>query len=144
MSNYEHKAKYYETDQMGIIHHSNYIRWMEEARMEYLDSIGFPMEKIEAEGVVSPVVSVQCEYRKSCYLNETIGISVQVQEFKGVKLILNYRMYEKESGELRATGNSVHCFTGKNGQLVMLKKVMPGLHQALTEAAEKHSSLDAD
>ena len=46
---YEHECKYYETDQMGIIHHSNYIRFMEEARIAFLKQIGFPMEKIEAE-----------------------------------------------------------------------------------------------
>ena len=40
--NYIHQAQYYETDQMGIIHHSNYIRWMEEARIAYMDELGFP------------------------------------------------------------------------------------------------------
>lgn len=136
MQDYEHQAKYYETDQMGIIHHSNYIRWMEEARMEYLNQIGFPMEKIEAAGVVSPVVSVDCEYKKSCFLNEIICIKVIVQEYKGIKLKLQYQMYEKKTGVLRATGSSVHCFCNRNGQLIMLKKTMPELHQALLTAAE--------
>ena len=55
---YEHHAKYYETDQMGIIHHSNYIKWMEEARIGFLDSIGLPFQSVEAMGIVSPVVSL--------------------------------------------------------------------------------------
>lgn len=130
---YEHQAQYYETDQMGIIHHSNYIRWMEEARMEYLNRLGFPMESIEAAGVVSPVVSVSCEYKRSCYLNEVIVIRVSVSEYKGVKLVLSYVMTEKKTKELRAAGESVHCFTSKNGQLVMLKKVLAGLDKALRE-----------
>lgn len=132
---YEHQAQYYETDQMGIIHHSNYIRWMEEARMEYLNQLGFPMEKIEAFGIVSPVVSVSCEYRKSCYLNEILCIRVKVQEYKGVKLILNYEITEKKTGQLRACGTSVHCFTSRAGGLVMLKKVIPELDKALREQA---------
>lgn len=42
---YVHQAQYYETDQMGIIHHSNYIRWMEEARIAYMDEVDFPYKQ---------------------------------------------------------------------------------------------------
>ena len=131
MQDYTHKAQYYETDQMGIIHHSNYIRWMEEARMNYLSEIGFPMEKIEAWGIVSPVVDVNCKYKKSCRLNEVIGIHIMVQEYNGVKLVLKYEMYEKQSGELRAVGTSTHCFTDREGRIVSLKKRYPQLDTAL-------------
>ena len=55
---YIHQAQYYETDQMGIIHHSNYIRWMEEARIAYMDELGFPYKKVEEAGIISPVLSV--------------------------------------------------------------------------------------
>lgn len=139
MQDYEHQAKYYETDQMGIIHHSNYIRWMEEARIDYLGAIGFPMEKIEEAGVVSPVVTVSCEYRRSCRLNEWICVHIEVQRYNGIKLTLGYRMYEKESGEVRANGTSSQCFTTKDGKLLNLKKAYPALHQALTAfAASSH------
>lgn len=128
---YEHKAQYYETDQMGIIHHSNYIRWMEEARMDYLSSVGFPMERIEAAGIVSPVVSVNCKYKKVCRLNEVICISISVKEYNGIKLVLEYEMIEKTSGELRTVANSEHCFTNKAGMLVNVKKAYPELDAAL-------------
>lgn len=133
---YEHKAQYYETDQMGIIHHSNYIRWMEEARMNYLSGIGFPMERIEAEGIVSPVVSVQCKYKKVCRLNEVICIHIKVKEYNGIKLVLEYEMYEKTSGELRTVASSEHCFTNKSGMLVNLKKGYPGLDEGLRSTTE--------
>ena len=58
MSKYIHKVHYYETDKMGITHHSNYIRFMEEARMNYLAESGFTMTRLEAEGISSPVVSL--------------------------------------------------------------------------------------
>ena len=54
MSIYTHKVNYYETDKMGITHHSNYIRFMEEARMNYLSEIGYPMTRLEEEGIASP------------------------------------------------------------------------------------------
>ena len=56
MQNYVHVVNYYETDKMGITHHSNYIRWMEEARVEFLDSIGDGFDKLEAHGVFSPAL----------------------------------------------------------------------------------------
>lgn len=131
MQDYEHRAQYYETDQMGIIHHSNYIRWMEEARMHFLSLIGFPMEKIEAAGIVSPVVSVECKYKKVCRLNEIICIHINVKKYDGVKLVLEYEMYERGTGELRTVGGSSHCFTDREGRVVALKKAYPELHMAL-------------
>lgn len=50
---YEHHAKYYETDQMGIIHHSNYIKWMEEARMDLMEQIGLSYKEMEAMEIIS-------------------------------------------------------------------------------------------
>ncbi len=133
---YEHKAQYYETDQMGIIHHSNYIRWMEEARMNYLSSIGFPMERIEASGIVSPVVSVDCRYKQVCRLNEVICIHITVKEYNGIKLVLGYEMKEKVSGELRTVASSEHCFTSKDGKLVSVKKAYPELDKALRKTVQ--------
>lgn len=131
MQDYVHRAQYYETDQMGIIHHSNYIRWMEEARMDFLSRIGFPMERVEAAEIVSPVVSVECRYKKVCRLNEDIRIHISVEKYDGVKLELEYEMYEQETGELRAVGSSSHCFTDREGRIVTLKKAYPDLHAAL-------------
>lgn len=58
MKPYIHRVQYYETDRMGITHHSNYIRWMEEARVAFLEEIDWGYDRLEAEGVVSPVLSV--------------------------------------------------------------------------------------
>lgn len=60
---YTHTVQYYETDRMGITHHSNYVRWMEEARTHFLAAIGWDYAKIEAAGIISPVVSVNCRYQ---------------------------------------------------------------------------------
>ena len=51
MSTYKHAIQYYETDKMGITHHSNYVRWMEEARMDFLSQIGYGMKQLEADGI---------------------------------------------------------------------------------------------
>ena len=59
---YEHHAKYYETDQMGIIHHSNYVKWMEEARLDLMDQIGLNYRQMEDMEIISPVLSISVEY----------------------------------------------------------------------------------
>ena len=56
MSVYNHRVQYYETDRMGIVHHSNYVRWMEEARVDFLARLGFPYDVMEARGVISRCV----------------------------------------------------------------------------------------
>ena len=53
---YEHQTQYYETDQMGVIHHSNYIRWFEEARIDLMRQMGIGYEEMEAQGIISPVL----------------------------------------------------------------------------------------
>ncbi len=61
---YTRIAQYHETDQMGIIHHANYVKWMEEARVAFLDEIGWSYKRIEEEGIVSPVAGISLEYKK--------------------------------------------------------------------------------
>ena len=63
MKPYMHKVQYYETDMMGVVHHANYLHWMEEARIDLMDRLGFPYAEMEQKGVFSPVKSLSCEYR---------------------------------------------------------------------------------
>ena len=60
---YQHKAQYYETDQMGCVHHSNYIRWFEEARTDLLEQLGFSYGHMEELGILCPVLEVHVEYK---------------------------------------------------------------------------------
>ncbi|MBE5852844.1 MAG: acyl-CoA thioesterase [Lachnospiraceae bacterium] len=133
---YEHECKYYETDQMGVVHHSNYIRFMEEARIDFLDQIGFPMDVIEAGGVVSPVVGINCQYKNMSYFKDILCIKVFIKEYSGVRFSIGYEMADKKTGQLRAVGESSHCFLTKDGKIVMLKKVMPELDLTFREFAK--------
>lgn len=133
---YKHKVQYYETDKMGITHHSNYIRWMEEARIDFLDTLGYGFDKLEAEGIVSPVVSVDCEYKKTSTFPDAISIEVSVAEFKGVKLKLHYRMFN-EKGELVCESNSSHCFLNGRGMPMRLNKEYPDFYQLLIGLVEQ-------
>ena len=133
MQGYIHKVNYYETDKMGIVHHSNYIRFMEEARMQYLDDIGVSMKSIEALGITSPVVSVDCNYKHPCTYGDEIGIAVKVKQYTGVKLKLFYEMRNTHSDVVVATASSEHCFIDSTGKPVAVKKSIPQLDKVLNQ-----------
>ncbi|MGN0164589.1 MAG: acyl-CoA thioesterase [Lachnospiraceae bacterium] len=132
MNLYHHKVQYYETDKMGIVHHSNYIRWMEEARVDFLEQLGIGFDKLEAMGIISPVVAVEGRYRYVTTFPESITISVVIEEFKGVKLKLKYTM--TNAGQTVVfEGYSEHCFQNRNGKIINLKKEFPEVFSQLTE-----------
>ena len=126
---YIHHAKYYETDQMGIVHHSNYIRWMEEARMDVMSQFGISYRDIEEQGVISPVVSVSCQYKSMVHFDDTVQIQVKVVKYNGVRLDLEYEMTDSFTGELRTKGTSTHCFLDKEGRVISLKRDCPEIDE---------------
>ena len=133
---YTHKVHYYETDKMGITHHSNYIRWMEEARVAYLDSINLSYAKLEETGIISPVTSVECNYKKTSTFDDVISIKVYVTEFKGVKLKLKYEM-TNEDGEVCVIATSMHCFLNAEGSLINIRKEYPDIYDILSNEVER-------
>jgi len=125
------QAQYYETDQMGIVHHSNYIRWMESARTEYLAQIGLPYDEMEAAGIISPVLSVNCEYKAMVHFREKVEIEVWIKRYNGVKLTVGYRMTNQNAQKVCTLGESCHCFLTKEGKPVSLKRSYPEWDQIL-------------
>ena len=125
MQPYERRVFYYETDQMGIVHHSNYIRWMEEARIDYMHRAGLDYEAMEQTGIIMPVTGVDCRYKISVRFNETIRISVIPDFFNGVRAAFRYEIRNRD-GQLKAQASSEHCFLdGQSRRPVNLKKRLP-------------------
>ncbi len=139
MKPYEHKVQYYETDKMGITHHSNYIRWMEEARIDYLDQIGWNYAKLEGMGIISPVRAVDCHYRATTTFDDRITIHAGIEDFNGVVLRLRYSM-TNEAGTKVFEGFSEHCFLNREGRILRLKKEYPDFYHALMERVPKKES----
>ncbi len=136
MSKYIHKVNYYETDKMGITHHSNYIRFMEEARMNFLSEIGYSMTRLEKEGITSPVISVNCEYKRPTTYDDTIEIEITLTQYTGVKLSLSYIMKNSNDGSIVATASSTHCFIDENGRPIAIKKRAPEFDAVLKNASQ--------
>lgn len=133
---YEHHAKYYETDQMGIIHHSNYVRWMEEARMDLMAQIGLNYKEMEKMEIISPVISIEVTYQSMVRFDDTVVIVPKLVKYNGIKMEVEYTMYDKETGEIRTTAKSSHCFLNAAGKPISLKRSYPELDTRFFELKE--------
>lgn len=133
---YQHKAQYYETDQMGIVHHSNYIRWFEEARTDFLEQAGYSYKRFEDEGIISPVLEVHAQYKSMVRYSDIVNIEVHMRAFNGLKFTLEYIISDSITGKVCVTGTSEHCLLDKDSKPIRLKKVNPQLYELLSSLVE--------
>ena len=128
MNTYKHEVKYYECDRMGITHHSNYVRFMEEARVDYLDQLGYGFDRIEAEGVVSPVISISCNYKRPTTFKDVIEVEVNISNVQDLKFEFTYTM--RVGDKIVCVGLSTHCFM-ENGKPVVIARRLPELFEKI-------------
>lgn len=131
---YTRNVNYYETDQMGIVHHSNYIRYMEEARLALLEALSLSYAKMEEAGLLIPVLSASCTYKIPFRYGEQFSISIYPVQFNGIKLTLGYRIFGTD-GTLHSFGETSHCFVDTNMRPLHLKKTHPDIFECLQEWA---------
>lgn len=130
---YERKINYYETDKMGITHHSNYIRYMEEARIAWLDSIGFGYKKMEELGVISPVVEVNSRFARISTFDDVLLITVNLVKYTGTQFLIEYSMVNKETSQLICKSSSLHCFVNENGRPIRIGATYPEIDNLLKD-----------
>lgn len=128
---YKRKVQYYETDKMSIVHHSNYIRWFEEARTEYMLENGINYDNVEKnEGVMMPVLEINCKYKQGAKYNDIVNIETSIAEFNGVKLVFEYIVTDSDKNIL-VTGSSVHCFVDMEFKPLRINKTHTKLYDKL-------------
>jgi len=116
-------ANYYETDKMGIVHHSNYIRWFEEARLDFMRKAGMIYTDVEKEDILMPVISVNCKYKVPVAFDDEVKIITKLTFFNGIRMKYSYEIYKTKDGSLSAYGESEHCFIDeKTREPINLKK----------------------
>jgi acyl-CoA thioester hydrolase len=131
---YFHNVKYYETDQMAIVHHSNYIRWFEEARIDWLAQAEIDYVDMERRGIIIPVLGVSAQYKTMTRFGDTVEIIITGGVYNGVRMEVSYEVRDAETQELRATGSSQHCFLDRENRVLNLKRAAPDLHQKFQAA----------
>ena len=122
---YRHKVQYYETDGMRVVHHSNYLRFMEEARTDLMEQMGLGYDKLENMGFAIPVLHAECDYKSMSRFGETLVIGVAVTRLTPTRLTVEYELRDDATGALRATGRTEHCFLSTAGRPISLKREAP-------------------
>ncbi len=125
------RPRYSETDQMGIIYHSNYFPWFEVARTTFLKELGMSYKEMEKLGIYLPVIEVNCKYISSALYDDNLTIEVWIEKFRGSRIKFHYRIL-REKQELLATAFTEHVFMDKHKKRpVNLKKSYPEVYQLL-------------
>ncbi|MCR5146071.1 MAG: acyl-CoA thioesterase [Clostridia bacterium] len=130
---YLRKINYYETDKMGIVHHSNYIRFLEEARCRWLEEKGISMELLEDKGYTIPTLEVNCKYKNPVTSGDVISIIPKISEYNGVKMTITYEVTNKETGKVVIDAYTKHCFTNRELRPINIKKYDETINKVFEE-----------
>lgn len=91
------EVRYYETDLMGIVHHSNYIRYFECARSKALKDLGLPIGKLEEEGIMMPVTHVECDYKFPAKMGDILRIVSTIKDYPKARIKIDSLIYNEEN-----------------------------------------------
>ena len=128
---YRRKAQFYETDGMGVIHHTNYIRWFEEARSDFMEQIGFNYRRCMDLGVDIVLLGVQCEYKSMVRFADVVDIESCIARYSETRMTVRYKITDAETGRLCTLGETKHCFLSREkGHPLSIKRAIPELYEA--------------
>ena len=103
------RVEYHHTDQMGIVHHSNYVKFFEVARTEWLRATGSTYAEMERRGVMMPIVDVAVKYRNPALYDELISVTAFVDEAPMARMTFRYEVRGEDGREI-ATGSTTLGF----------------------------------
>ena len=134
---YYRSVNYYETDQMGIVHHSNYIRFFEEARLYLMKQAGMDYRRLEEMGIIIPVTFVRCNYLVPLRFEDEVEIAAKITKYDGIKMEVSYEIYQKETGQLCTRVITGHCFLDHGLKPIRMKRAFPDLFAKLKAMIEE-------
>lgn len=129
--------RYAETDQMGIIHHSVYAIWYEQARTEYFNQVGMRYDEIEKDGIMTPLVELNCKYKIPAYYNQEVEIKTKIIKLTPVKFTLEYDIYNKDGKLINIGLTTLAWADAKTFKIINLQKKKPSMYQHLEKLVEK-------
>lgn len=135
------KVRYAETDKMGIVYHANYALYLEDARTNFLEKIGYPYQNMEEAGLLSPVVDLHISYGSPIRYGDTVIVRTRVIENRPVKTKYAYEFFiegmDLENDKPVATADSCHCMVEEGTfKPVNIKRALPELFQLYQEIIE--------
>ena len=117
----EHRVHYYETDQMGVVHHANYFRWFELGRVEYLRALGVTLGALTDDGILFPITEINAKFLSPAHYDDLVEIETTAVELTKVKLVFDYKILLAGSDKILVTGHSQNVFTdAASGKIIRL------------------------
>ncbi|MEA4828052.1 acyl-CoA thioesterase [Clostridium sp. JNZ J1-5] len=133
------KVRYVETDQMGIVHHSNYYAWFEVGRTEFITESGMSYSEMESEKLLLPVVESGCRYIEGAKYEDELIIETFIEKLSGAKVIFNYNVIREKDNKLLAKGTTTHAFVNDSFKVINLKKKNTNIWNKLEKLAVSNS-----
>ena len=112
------RAIYADTDAMGVVYHSNYIRWFEIGRTELMRDRGIVYARLEEEGFFLPVTQLYCHYLTPARYDDYVLIETAIGYFRRASIRFDYEIRNGDGTRVLAEGYTVHAFTNRNGKIV--------------------------
>jgi acyl-CoA thioester hydrolase len=130
-------VRYAETDQMGVVHHSNYAVWFEAGRTDFIRKLGLPYSKIEESGAMLPLIELKCRFKGFARYEDEIIIRTNIQEYTGTRLLFHYEIVKAGSDKIITEGETTHCWADSKLKPVNLKKFRPEIYELIEKAAQE-------
>ena len=132
-------VRYAETDQMGIVHHSVYPIWFELARTDLAKQSGFPYSQMEHSGVMTPLIELQCKYRKPAHYEDELIVTATVSKLSGVKIEFYYEVFLESEEKPICTGTTTHALvSSKDFHIINVKKEFPEIYHIMEKMANNN------
>ena len=136
------RVHFYNTDEMGVVHHANYIRWFETGRVEYLRSIGITLTEMIEDGYLFPITEVKVKYLHSAKFDDELVLETKARELTKAKMEFDYKIRRVSDGKILSKGFSQNVFTNaKTGKITRLpEKYFSKLEEAMKKELEEQNA----
>lgn len=136
MWSFKRQVNYYETDRMGVVHHSNYLRYLEEARYVWMEENLIPYPQIEERGIIVPCTNASETFLNFLRYGDEFSVHMELCEFTGVRIRFRYKVYNESTGDLCLEAETVHYTTTREDyKPTSIKRSHPDLFEKLQSLA---------
>jgi acyl-CoA thioester hydrolase len=129
-------VRYAETDQMGVVHHSNYAVWFEAGRTDFIKKMGMPYSVIEEKGAMLPLLELKCSFRSFARYEDNVVVRTRIKEYTGTRLLFYYEVVLTGEDRVLTEGETLHCWTNRELKPVNIKKFMPEVYELIEKAVQ--------
>jgi len=130
------RVRYAETDQMGVVYHSNHLIWFEVGRVELMRQMGFSYRDLEQdEGRYIAVAEVRCRYRAPVYYDEEVIVRTRLKSVRKSVVVFSYELVRAQGETLLAEGETTHIVTDSSMKVAPLpERYLRAFREAVSNA----------